>query len=93
MKKGIFLIAFAIMFSGNLFAQTSGNDYRSRNHKLNKHNKQLQQTEKLQLAESKVKIETDVNDYLARNQKFHKSEQEKNLFIRKDKIDTDYRAF
>jgi len=91
MKKIVLLMSFMLLTSGFLIAQSSEN-YRSRNHKLSKYGKTSKVEDKKFIAVSRSVIDADFYNYLSRNSKFHKTESEKNLFIRKGKVDYDYRT-
>lgn len=88
MKIIITLIAI-VLTMGTLAAQASKQDYKSRNHKLNKsYNSENGQI----IATVENDIKTNVNDYRNRNAKFHKTVREDALVIPKSETPTEYKA-
>jgi len=91
MKKLGLILGMTILITGFSFAQ-SANDYKSRNHKLNKHEKHTKEVVKPIALKSSVE-ELKVYNYKNRNHKFHNHEYENALLIPKDKIVYDYKKF
>lgn len=91
MKKFGLILGMTIIFTGFSFAQ-SGNDYKSRNHKLNKHEKHTKEDIKPLALKSSIE-EVKLYNYKNRNHKFHNHEYENSLLIPKDKIVYDYKKF
>ena len=91
MKKFGLILGMMMIFSGFSFAQ-SGNDYKSRNHKLNKHNQHTKETIK-PIATKESTVETNAFAYQKRNHKFHNKTNDNVLAIKKDSIIYDYKAF
>jgi len=91
MKKFGLILGAMIIFTGFGFAQ-SGNDYKARNHKLNKHNQHTKEAVK-PIATKEKASEKNAFAYQERNHKFHKKTNDNMLAINKDKIIYDYKAF
>lgn len=90
MKKAGLILGLVFMFSVVAFAQ-SGDDYKSRNHKLNKSGKHTKESVK-PIAVNENAAEVHAFDYKGRNQKFNKQTKDSGLVIEKDQIVYDYRA-
>ena len=75
------------LFTGFVIAQST-NDYKARNHKLNKNRTALSEVTQTVA----VNMNSDVQiDYRKRNTKFHKQKEEVSLIHKKEKIAYDYR--
>jgi len=91
MKKFGLILGMMIIFTSSGFAQ-SGNDYKSRNHKLNKHNRYTKETIKPIATKEKASV-ANIFAYQERNHKFHAKTNDNTLLINKEMIIYDYRAF
>jgi len=84
-------LEYMIIFTGFGFSQSS-NDYKSRNHKLNKHNQHTKETV-MPIATSEKAHEVNAFAYQERNHKFHTKTNDNVLAINKGKIIYDYKTF
>ena len=92
MKKIVLFIITLSVLSTTLLANSEDN-YRTRNHKLNKNRYSTPNDDQHQVvAIDKKKINEEANAYLSRNYKFHKHNQTQKAFIRTDKLDPEYQA-
>ena len=89
MKYKIVILTALVFSFGVSVAQT--NDYRIRNHKLNKHYLKDLQDEKHDFKLVRRDIDRKVKEYLARNAKFHKSSTDFRLMTIKEPITGSYR--
>ena len=85
------IVTFAVVFLSVGFSLAQQNDYKKRNHKLNKHYQKDLQDEKHEFKSIRQDIDLNVNEYLARNAKFHKHSSEFMLVATKDHISYNYR--
>ncbi len=91
MKKPIMLMFAFVLAVGFAYSQSNKN-YKSRNHKLNKHQKYIDTHSKKTVVMATGEMSTNVSDYMERNSKFHNKTREHSHLFMKAKVDNDYRA-
>lgn len=85
------ILTFVLVFLSVGFSLAQQNDYKKRNHKLNKHFLKDIQDDRHEFKYIRIDIDRNVNEYLARNAKFHKHSSEFMLVATKEHISYNYR--
>ncbi len=91
MKKSVILVLAFVLTVGFTYAQSNTN-YKSRNHKLNKHQKYIDTHSKKTVVLATGEMNASVSDYMERNSKFHNKTREHSHQFMKARVNNDYRA-